>query len=338
MGIFVWLIVTLDRHIPFVTPARYHYDNALSCNPFSDGFNDLGSSRSVFASETWLADPSKMDEAGFPTPLGARRSSFTDLFDNHGASSLPEFSLSPPRKASDFSGGKYFPQPNSAPPLETPANYSSNHCDPALQYTTCSSSGSSQASQIGSRTNNEPSENTPEESDKRFKPFHAKKWNEHIIKLRAFKAKYGHCLVPHTFSEDPHLARWVKRQRRQYKLMIEDSNKSTMTPSRVKLLNAEGFIWDSHNVVWKERYEQLLHYKQCHGHCRVPTYSKEIPQLASWVKCQRRQYKLFCGGKRSSMSIARLQALENIGFTWEIRPEVAARKRTVPNKIADEIK
>ncbi len=130
------------------------------------------------------------------------------------------------------------------------------------------------------------------QNKKRFKPFHEEKWKANLKQLRAFKAKYGHCLVPHTFPNNQDLARWVKRQRRQYKLMLMGDTASTMTQERVDTLNDEGFIWDSHDVVWRERYNQLIEYKKKHGHTRVPTCCKDNPSLASWVKCQRRQYKL----------------------------------------------
>lgn len=167
----------------------------------------------------------------------------------------------------------------------------------------------------------------PAKREKKFKAFHEEKWNAHLEQLREFKKKYGHCLVPHTFPENQNIARWVKRQRRQYKLMLDGKEISTMTPSRAESLNREGFIWDSHEVVWQERYSQLIRYRERHGDCRVPSYSKESPQLASWVKCQRRQYKLFWEGKRSSMSVERTQLLENVGFVWEIRPVLQKQKK-----------
>ena len=173
--------------------------------------------------------------------------------------------------------------------------------------------------------------------DKRFKAFHEEKWNEHLQQLCEFKSTYGHCLVPHTFPENQHLARWVKRQRRQYKLMLDGTKTSTMTQGRIDILNSEGFIWDSHEVVWQERYRQLIDFRGKHGNCRVPSYCKENPQLASWVKCQRRQYKLFWEGKRSSMSVERTQLLENVGFTWEVRPEILHKKKKCEMKKLAEV-
>ena len=162
---------------------------------------------------------------------------------------------------------------------------------------------------------------TKKEGSSRFKPFHEEKWSYHFDELCTFKEENGHCLVPHTYPEKPHLARWVKRQRRQYKLRLEGNKNSTMTEERIKILNDIGFVWDSHEVIWNERFSQLLAYKQKCGHCRVPSYCKECPQLASWVKCQRRQYKLYWEeGKGSSMNAERIKLLNSIGFIWEVHP------------------
>ncbi len=162
-------------------------------------------------------------------------------------------------------------------------------------------------------------------SASRFKPFHEEKWSFHYQELLNFKKEKGDCLVPHTYPAKPHLARWVKRQRRQYKLRLEGNKNSTMTEERINILNDIGFVWDSHEVIWNERFSQLIAYKEKFGHCRVPSYCKECPQLASWVKCQRRQYKLFWEqGKGSSMNLDRIKLLNSIGFIWEVHP---GRKR-----------
>lgn len=176
--------------------------------------------------------------------------------------------------------------------------------------------------------------NSCKKDEKRFKAFHEEKWNEYLEQVKAFKVNHGHCLVPHTYPENQHLARWVKRQRRQYKLMKEGDPTSTMTKERFEILHREGFIWDSHDVIWRERHAQLLEYKKNFGHCRVPSYSKKYPQLASWVKCQRRQFKLFWEGKRSSMSTERTKLLDDIGFTWEVRPEQGQKKKNDYKKLA----
>lgn len=154
----------------------------------------------------------------------------------------------------------------------------------------------------------------------RFKPFHEEKWSLRYKELLGFHKEHGHAAVPHTYPRNPQLARWVKRQRRQYKLR-KDNRQSTMTTERLELLNSVGFIWDSHDVNWREKLDSLITFRREHGHCNVPSnYSNK--KLATWVKCQRRQYKLYWDGKPSAMSPERILELEKVGFEWEIRSTV----------------
>jgi len=111
----------------------------------------------------------------------------------------------------------------------------------------------------------------------------------------------------------------VKRQRRQYKL-LQSGKPSTMTMDRVAILEDAGFVWDSHEVSWREKLQELILYRQKNGNCLVPSSYKKNSQLATWVKCQRRQYKLFCDGKPSGMTASRIEQLNAIDFCWEIRP------------------
>ena len=115
----------------------------------------------------------------------------------------------------------------------------------------------------------------------RFKPFHEEKWDQKLTELIEFRAANGHTLVPHTYDPNPQLARWVKRQRRQYKLM-QTGKTSTMTPERVAILEEAGFVWDSHEVSWREKVQELVQYREKHGDCLVPSSYRDNPQLATW--------------------------------------------------------
>jgi hypothetical protein len=77
-------------------------------------------------------------------------------------------------------------------------------------------------------------------------------------------ARFAYSQVPHTYAENPPLARWVKRQRYQYKLKIE-SKQSTMTDERIIMLENIGFIWDSHAAAWEEKLMELKEYTQLRG-------------------------------------------------------------------------
>lgn len=154
--------------------------------------------------------------------------------------------------------------------------------------------------------------------DVRFREYQAEIWSEKFEDLCEFRKFFGHCHVPHTYERNAPLAQWVKRQRYQYKLKLE-GKRSTLSDERVRLLNQIGFIWNSHDAVWEERWVELTAYKNAHGHCIVPSNYEKNPQLAVWVKRQRRQYKFYCEGKATSMTPERIEKLEKIGFAWDCR-------------------
>lgn len=158
---------------------------------------------------------------------------------------------------------------------------------------------------------------------RRFRPYQAYKWENKFQELVIFHKDRGHCSVPHTFPSNPSLGRWVKRQRYQYKLMLE-GKESTMTRRRAQKLENAGFVWDAHSLAWEERFSDLKDYLQQYGDCNVPTIYNPNRQLATWVKCQRRQYKLFHRDAASTITPGRVHKLNSIGFTWELR---SARKR-----------
>lgn len=168
------------------------------------------------------------------------------------------------------------------------------------------------------RRRDEDDEFDEDDEDRRFRPYQAGQWSDKFVELCEYRERMGHCLVPHTYNENLPLARWVKRQRYQYKLM-QEGKPSTMTEERVKALEEVGFVWDSQRAAWEERLGELKQFRDVFMHCNVPSNYNENPQLATWVKCQRRQYKLHCQGKPSNMTPLRIDQLETLGFEWELR-------------------
>ncbi|CAJ1926233.1 unnamed protein product [Cylindrotheca closterium] len=159
-----------------------------------------------------------------------------------------------------------------------------------------------------------------EENAARFRPYQEKQWREQFQKLIQYKLLHGHCCVPHSYQEDPILARWVKRQRYQYKKFHDSNPTSTMTTRRIQELESIGFIWHSHSSAWQEKLNELRIFKQQRGHCNVPSHYPENPALSTWVKCQRRQYKLYMTGSSSStMTMERFQLLQSVGFVFDIQ-------------------
>ena len=92
-----------------------------------------------------------------------------------------------------------------------------------------------------------------------------------------------------------------------------------MTEERQAALARLGFVWDSHAAGWEERWDELREFRERHGHCNVPKKYPENPQLAVWVKCQRRQFKLFSEGKSSNMTRQRIERLQVLGFVFNPR-------------------
>ena len=57
-------------------------------------------------------------------------------------------------------------------------------------------------------TQSESSQPSSDSPARRFRPYQAEQWSEKFQELLQFKAERGHVNVPHTFEENPTLARW----------------------------------------------------------------------------------------------------------------------------------
>jgi len=152
----------------------------------------------------------------------------------------------------------------------------------------------------------------------RFRSYQSEMWLERLDELRTFRVTHTHCLVPHNWAKNLPLAQWVKRQRYQYKLKQEGKH-STMTNERQEILEGLGFVWDSHKAAWEERWHELRQFCRDNGHTNVPSTYPENPQLSVWVKCQRRQYKLYVKGMKTNLTAERKAQLDSLGFVWNPR-------------------
>ena len=91
-----------------------------------------------------------------------------------------------------------------------------------------------------------------------------------------------------------------------------------MTLERAQILEAAGFVWDLQGSAWNERLEELKQFKLENGHVNV-THSEKFPKLSTWLKCNRRQYKLFHLGQPSNITPERIRLLDELGLRWEMR-------------------
>ena len=159
-----------------------------------------------------------------------------------------------------------------------------------------------------------------------LRPFQVKQWMSFLNEAKDFREKNGHCLISHKSKANPELARWARRQRYQYKQYIKGVRRPgqkpcQMTPERIEALNAIGFCWDTHEETWEERFNELKEFGRVYGHLSVPSGPRGNDTLATWIKGQRRQYKLMKQGKSYSITTDRIDRLTAIGFRWELKAQ-----------------
>ena len=216
----------------------------------------------------------------------------------------------------------YFLQPSLSTPLDKDQRYTKSDpvednqhsCHADLPF----SNNNTTSDDVSNTTEDGSSESDQEAHTPRFRDYQKEQWVERFHELQEFHKKLGHAQVPNTMKENPPLARWVKRQRYQYRLRL-DGKPSAMTQERITSLDNLGFIWDSRGSAWEDRLENLYEFKALHKHCNVPSNYPPKRSLASWVKCQRRQYKLFREEKQSNITADRINQLDKAGFQWELR-------------------
>jgi len=152
-------------------------------------------------------------------------------------------------------------------------------------------------------------------------------WNQQYLNLVAFKKQTSpdpdqqHCNVPQDYPANQTLSTWVYKQRTHYGL-LQDDKTSSMTIERIRKLEAIGFVWNFRHYAWNQQYLNLVAFKKQTSpdpdqqHCNVPRDYPANQALGNWANTQRTQYRFLQEGKKSSMTIERIQKLEAIGFAW----------------------
>ncbi len=73
----------------------------------------------------------------------------------------------------------------------------------------------------------------------------SKTFEEHFENLVEFKAKYGHCNVPHRYKENPSLGNWCNNIRTSWRIMKDGGTPSSykLTMDQIRRLDEIGFRW-----------------------------------------------------------------------------------------------
>ena len=127
-------------------------------------------------------------------------------------------------------------------------------------------------------------------------------WEKGFMALVEFKAREGHCRVPHGYVEgDFKFGKWVSVQRLR-----------PLSSERKARLTEIGFSWSPHGADWEDGFAALQKYKAEKGHCRVPQdYNENGHRLGAWVSRQRQSAE--------KMKTERKQRLDEIGFVWDTK-------------------
>jgi len=174
----------------------------------------------------------------------------------------------------------------------------------------------------------------------------AKSWNDRYIELLQFAKKTGHSNVPFKYEDNPSLGEWVFEQRALHQAP-NDKNKTRPTSlDEIKNIQYQklcgiGFNFESKEsdcvnyheedsiqmpknhsgenlkITWEERFLELKQFKIRKGSCNVPEKWKVNPSLASWVKEQRVEYRLFREKKKSHLDDRKVMDLLSLGFQFE---------------------
>lgn len=79
------------------------------------------------------------------------------------------------------------------------------------------------------------------------------KWNMRVQELQDYKRRFGDCMVPVHWNENPQLGSWVSTQRKYYKLH-KAGKTARITKERIRQLTEVGFVWDRMDYLWNEEF------------------------------------------------------------------------------------
>jgi hypothetical protein len=159
-----------------------------------------------------------------------------------------------------------------------------------------------------------------------------KKWHDMYNQLLEFKQKHGHVKVPQRYDENPKLGRWVMTNRKNYR-EYKRSNGQKGDLGWMKRLESIGMVDDittgdaneGNEQTWYDMYNQLLEFKQKHGHVKVPQQYNENPKLGRWVSDQRSNYREYKRSNGQKGYPERMKRLESIRLVDDISTEDAKR-------------
>ena len=132
-------------------------------------------------------------------------------------------------------------------------------------------------------------------------------WNAMYDLLLEYMSEYGHCNVSknNDYLKEKYkgLGNWVSYNRYKYL-------NNTLDKNSIDKLNNIGFVWNLLDAVWFEKYNELVYYKEKHGHCNVSVNCEEDKPLLLWMYRQAHLKRI------NKLSKDRVKLLDDIGFIF----------------------
>jgi hypothetical protein len=130
-------------------------------------------------------------------------------------------------------------------------------------------------------------------------------WEKMFKLLAIYKAQNNHCKVPKGWGQNPELADWVIRQRREY-------NNQRLEAEYSSRLSAMGFVWDLEVDAWETGFASLEKFYKIHNHAQISNPYPHNKQLGEWAEAQRRL------DKQGKLTVERKERLDSLGFIWNL--------------------
>jgi len=135
----------------------------------------------------------------------------------------------------------------------------------------------------------------------------ANQWEMRYSELVQWVTTHNHACVPIAQGV---LGAWAAKQRQLHA-------KGKLSSERYERLTELSFVWDTPANDWNKQFNNLVNWKNLHGHTRVP-FNDGI--LGWWVNTQRQAQR------KNKLLETRRERLDNIGFCWN--PQQVSRSLT----------
>ncbi|WIA21190.1 hypothetical protein OEZ85_000439 [Tetradesmus obliquus] len=129
-------------------------------------------------------------------------------------------------------------------------------------------------------------------------------WQARAVQLRAYHRQHGDTSVGWREGDDPELARWANKQRRNLAAGL-------LVPAKAELLQELRFEPDETEAEWLRWFLDLARFKEAHGHASPMSLSAGADlYLINWCSVQRVAHRC------KVLSRRQLDLLNSIDFDW----------------------